>query len=1074
MADSTIVGRDREISRLRSGIEALAQGHGSIWFLTGEPGIGKSRLAEELGRLARERGMRTFWGRCWEAGGAPAYWPWVQVLRAILRTAKPGLLDGYLSALAQILPELPQTQPSTEASGLGPDQARFQLMDAVSNVLADAAQEMPLVVILEDLHVADVSTVLLLEFLSATVRHQPLLIVGTYRELELGSAPAGAQLTRTSQLGQRLSLGRLDEHDVASFLESTGETADASLVAALHQTTDGLPLFLAEVARLWRTQGSTGTAERPAIPRSVRTTIQERLGTVSGQCMEVLRGGAVVGREFDLGLLEASHTDDSTDYVDACQEATDAAIMVEIAPQRYRFVHFLIRQLVYESIAEDERALAHGRLAAVLEQRPGNGEPRWPEVAHHLVAAGLCRDATRAYRNAGAQALQQLALDEAVLAYGNAMRAAQTAGVLDPPTKFELLLELGHAQTRAGDVSSGKASCTEAAALARELGDASRLARAALEHGAALIYAKVDLDLVALLDEALEALGPEDSVLRARVMARLAAALQPAADPEGPIQIAREAIEMARRLGNREALLDTLRNGGSSMVDLGDLDERLVLDREHAALAEELGNPVEALRGNLRSIMDYLELGRLDDAFRAMRACERITEELNHPAYRWRPIALRVLRATWEGDFDEAERLSEEVRSLGEGGGDWNAGAVHAMQRVRLLQLRGDFEPQLPLLEKIARDWDDTEIGRTNARLIVGAEHIAAGRVALGLRGYDAEASLGLLRMGDHTLQLSFVRVCLAAKDKALAELLYRRLLVSEDHLVTGGVLYMTLDGPASWGLASLARFLGRVDEARDHYEHALAMSRRTGGRPVHALIACEYAALLSAGDTPEDRQRALALAEAAAKTAEELGMRAAKADADAIRDLLEGSQQTPDVPVDEAEAFTMERVGDAWLIRYGNVDFHLKDMRGVRLLAALVAEPGREFHVLDLSSESKASTTAVDRGDAGAVLDEEARLQYKARVSDLRQELDEAESWNDSARAERARQELDFIQQELSGALGLGGRERRSGSAAERARVNVQRRVRDAIRRIESHHPRLAKHLNRSVRTGTYCAYEP
>ena len=148
--------------------------------------------------------------------------------------------------------------------------------------------------------------------------------------------------------------------------------------------------------------------------------------------------------------------------------------------------------------------------------------------------------------------------------------------------------------------------------------------------------------------------------------------------------------------------------------------------------------------------------------------------------------------------------------------------------------------------------------------------------------------------------------------------------------------------------------------------------------------------------------------------------------------------------------------------------------MRGVRLLAALVAEPGREFHVLDLSGGSRVTAGPVDRGDAGELLDEEARRQYRARVLELEEELEEAESWNDTARAERARQELEFIQQELSQALGLGGRERKVGSAAERARVNVQRRIRDAIRRIESHHPGLGKHLDRSIRTGTYCAYEP
>ena len=143
-------------------------------------------------------------------------------------------------------------------------------------------------------------------------------------------------------------------------------------------------------------------------------------------------------------------------------------------------------------------------------------------------------------------------------------------------------------------------------------------------------------------------------------------------------------------------------------------------------------------------------------------------------------------------------------------------------------------------------------------------------------------------------------------------------------------------------------------------------------------------------------------------------------------------------------------------------------------MLARLVAEPGRELHVLDLSQGQKAPVGTADRGDSGAALDDEAKRQYRARVLELRAELDEAERWNDTARADAVRKEIDFIARELSQAVGLGGRDRRSGSAAERARVNVQRRIRDAIRRIESYHPGLAKHLDRSIRTGAFCAYEP
>lgn len=1074
MAESIIVGRDREIRRLTGALDRVAEGSGSIWYVTGEPGIGKSRLAEEVGDLARARGMRAFWGRCWEAGGAPAYWPWVQILRGLLRTAEPNRVAAYGGSLSQVLPELGSEGFTHRASDLGPEQARFQLMDAISAVIADAAQRLPLVLVLEDLHAADVSTILLLEFLSATVRNQPLLILGTFREAELAHAPAGPQLIRAAQEANRIALDRLSERDVASFLRATDETVDSSFVASLHRTTDGLPLFLVELARLWRTRGSPGSIDGVSIPRSVRTAIRERLAGVSPECIQTLQCGAIVGREFDLGLLHACFQRDEATYVRACQEATDAAILEETAPQRYRFVHFLIRELVYDGIDARHRADAHARLARLLEERPRDGEPRWSEIAHHLVAAGLCREAAAAYQNAGEQALRQFAFEEAVQAHRDGLLALENAGSLETETRAALLLDLAHAQTRAGDLTSGKQTSLAAAELARNLGNPELLARAALEHGTALIHAKVDPELVALLEEALDALDSRDSVLRARVMARLAAAQQPAVDPEAPMQLARDAIAMARRLGDRETLLDTLRNGGSAMVDLGDLEERILLDREHATLAEELGNPVEALRGNLRSTMDYLQLGRLDDAFRTMRACERFAEQLDHPAYRWRSAAVHALRAIWEGDFEEAERLVEEVRVLGERGRDPNAGVVHAMQKVRLLQLRGDFEAQLPLLERLDDHWGDTDLGRTTASIIIGAEHVLARRVRLGLRGFDSQAVQEVLRLGDHTLQLSVARLAMAARDRELAEQLYRSLLLSQDQLVTGGMLYMTLEGPTRWGLASIARFLGREEEARDHYEHALETARRTGGRPVHASISREYAELLAESDETPDRRRASTLARAAQTSARDLGMRALEADARELLAKLERAVEEQLPAPANTNNLNMRQIGDSWLVRYGSAEFHLKNVRGVRLLAALIAEPGREFHVLDLSQGPKARAAAVDSGNAGELLDEEARRQYKARVSELKSELAEAEEWNDSARAERARREIALIEQELSKALGIGGRARRTGSAAERARVNVQRRIRDAIRRIERHHAGLAKHLERSVRTGTYCAYEP
>lgn len=1070
MAEISIVGRDREIGRLTAAIEEAADGRGSVWYLTGEPGIGKSFLAEAVADLARRRGMRTFWGRCWEAGGAPAYWPWVQVLRGVLRTTDPERIEPHLDELSQLLPEVVAVAPTLESGDLGPNQARFRLMDAVSSVLAEAAQRLPLVIVLEDLHVADVSTVLLLEFLSSSVRHQPLLIVGTFREAELASAPARMQLVRAAHQGQRLPLERLTERDVATFLESSGEEAAPAFVHALHRTTEGHPLFLVETARLWRAQGKSVSEASVTIPRTVRTAIQQRLTTVSPECVRALQCGAIVGREFDIGLLVTCHGDGP--YAESAQEAADASILVEIAPQRYRFAHFLIREVVYESIDESVRAASHARLARILESR-NDGEAPWSEIAHHLAAAGEREEAARAYRRAGSQALRQLAFDEAVIAYEAALRALDDAEGTTHGDRAELLLALAHAKTRAGHVTAGKADCVATARLARESGNAALLARAALEHGRALRYAQIDEELIALLDEALRALGPADSSLRARVMARLAAAKQPAEDPEGPMELARAAIEMARRLDDPETLLDTLRNGGSAMVDLGDLDERMALHREHAALAEDLENPVEALRANMRSVMDFLELERLDDAYRAMRACERITDELGHPAYTWRSIALKSLRALWEGELDTAERLIESIRSLAERA-DPNAMSVYTMQKIRLFQYQGELDAQLPLLAEVERQLGRTEMGLVSARIIVCAEHVTAGRVRDAQRAYDGESFRRLLRLGDRTLELALARLSIAAEDRDLAALLHKRLLLTREHLVTGGMIYMTLEGPTSWGLAMLACFLERTEEAEEHYEHALDVARRTGGRPVQALLALEYAQLLSKASDPGSRSKATELARLAERIATEVGMPVVLSESRRLTSgVALGEPDVHDTPA-STPTLSMTPVGDSWLLSYGNVEFHLKDVRGVRLLAQLVDEPGREFHVLDLSREGKTQNPVVDRGDRGEALDEEARRQYRARVVELRADLDEAESWNDSGRAERAREELAFIERELTRAIGLGGRERRAGSASERARVNVQRRIRDAIRRIESYHPGLAKHLDRSIRTGTYCAYEP
>ena len=1071
----SFVGREREMARLAHAVECACDGRGGgVWFVTGEPGIGKSRLAEEAVRLGREHGMRTFWGRCWEAGGAPAYWPWIQILRGLLRTGAPGQHDAYQPVLAQILPE---QATETDVSGLGPEQARFQLMDAVARVLHGSAADCPLLVVLEDLHVADSSTVLLLDFLSGTSRNHPLLILGTLRDTEAGETEVGVRLLRIAQGQQRIALHGLTRAQVAEFVKSRDATLDEPFIEALHRTTEGHPLFMVEVARLWQSRGPSGGDGHLVVPTSVRNAIDERLQKLSGECLELLRRGAVVGREFDVGLLEVAFEDQPMGYERACREASDAAALIEIGHERYRFSHYLTREAVYEATSKADRVGSHERVARALSSWDEAGaEPSWSEVAHHLIAAGptSAREAALASRKAGAQALAQLAFDVAVRAYEQAEKCLSATSGHSETESIELMLELGHAQIRAGRMRHGKATCRKAAERARELGDAELFARAALEHGTALLFVQVDAELVALLQESLQILDDEDSPVRARVSARLAAALQPSPTPEEPIAIAREAIEMARRLDDPETLLYTLRTGGSALVDLAAPEERIVLDREHVALAERLGNRVEALRGSTRSVLDYLELGRLDDAFRSMRACDRITGALGHPIYRWRSVAFHAMRALWRGDLDEACEMAERSRALGEKGGDPNAIVVFAMQMARVARYRGDFEAAEQHFDALGRNWGHSETGRLLADATIATEYALTGRPELAARRFRREMIEHPLMMIDRTLKLGLARLCALVDERQLAELLYKQLTPLRENLVTGGMSGLTIDGPISGGLAHLARYLEEHDDANAHFRHAIRKARRTGGRPCYAQLACEYADFLMAKGGAEQQQEALKLASEARQIAEELSMKAVLAESTALLESLATShlQVAPKLPVPPTAVVTMHRAGELWLVRSEGAEFHLRNTKGVRILAELISHPGREFHVLELGGGPETTTEMIDRGDSGEVLDEQARRAYQQRAKELREELEEAERWNDRGRADRARQELEFLERELAGAMGLGGRQRRTGAASERARINVQRRIRDAIRRIESQHPDLAKHLDWAVRTGTFCVY--
>jgi predicted ATPase len=295
------VGRERELSELDAGLDEVESGRGSLFLLIGEPGIGKSRLADELGTRARERGFLVVWGRCWEAGGAPVYWPWIQALRAHVRATDPvdlgDELGGGAGYVAQMIPDVRVVLPDVEMPEVGdPDAARFQLFDAVASFLLAVSARQPILLLLDDLHVADTASLLLLRFASGELARGRVLVVGTYRDPDPdrdGSLPPELVELVREPTTRFLPLTGLSAPDLTRFIQrTTGIVPPASLVSALLDQTEGNPLFVSELVRLLAQEGrlaSVAPGARLTIPASLREIIGRRLAHLSDACREVLR-----------------------------------------------------------------------------------------------------------------------------------------------------------------------------------------------------------------------------------------------------------------------------------------------------------------------------------------------------------------------------------------------------------------------------------------------------------------------------------------------------------------------------------------------------------------------------------------------------------------------------------------------------------------------------------------------------------------------------------------------------------------------------------------------------------------
>ena len=1088
------VGRGSELALLRAALAGAAAGDARLALIAGDPGIGKTELARAFARQARGDGTLVLWGSSWEDGGAPPYWPWVQVLRSYGRQAGAAALAAAAGpqavVLGQLLPELGAArEPAREPAGPGPG-ARFALFEAVCAVLDHASRSAPLAVILDDLHGAGRPSALLLRF-AAGAGLSRVLLLATYRAAEAHlDADVSDVIGALESVSPPLALAGLSADEIRLMLPGAG----AGVLDAVQRRGEGNPLFVAQVARLLG--HGAATVEEVPVPAGIRQAVRRHVArldvTGSGAAdaavtpREVLAVAAALGPGIDPALVAAVLGVAADTVAGLCDGAAEAGLLSpgQDPFEMYRFGHALIRETLYTELPPRARADAHRRIAAVLDSGPWRHRAGHAELARHFLravpAGGDAAAAVTYSRLAGQDALNALAYEEAAGHFRHALDMQSRAASSTPASRCELLLSLAEALVRSGPDPAAAAALDEAVRLARQAGEPRLLAAAALLHAQHLDFNAPADASAALLREAAGTLDPADRALRARVLARLAMALapEPAAARTAAEQAVTAALEAtAHGPGDREpagSLAAAL--AARQHVLWGSQDPRAALAGAEAivAAAQRVGEPDTELDGRVLRLTHLLELGDGPAAQRVLPELVRLADSLRHPAARLTALSRRSALAALTGDFPEAAALARQAWETGQAASLPDAGAVYWGQLFAIWLHAG--------LPEGDERWMEAELRALVARSHLSVAHAAAlvqidaahGAAEQANGRLDELAGTGLAALRPDMVYVwalaQLARGCTVLGAARHASRLYQALAPYSGRAAVAAGAVMCA-GSADFYLAGLAALSGDTGAAERHYRAAIGCHRRLGARPMLAHSLHEYGLLLGGTGTGDIPGASAALAEARA-IATECGMTKLLAVLGRPAAAQDG-------------AFTLTHEGDYWLVSCADALARVPDSLGLRYLDVLVRNPGDELTALELTrlaASAGAAGPAVrdddlhDRPEAPAddILDPQARAAYRNRLAELDTELAEAQQWNDTERASQLRTERDFLVHELVAATGLRGRPRQLGSESERARINVTRAIRSAIWRIRDRAPAAAAHLDQAIRTGSRCSYAP
>ncbi|MDQ3783625.1 MAG: AAA family ATPase [Actinomycetota bacterium] len=879
MVRTELVGRELELALLQECLLDAIGGKPRLVVCRGEPGIGKTRLAEELAARAVAKSVPVAWARALEHHGAPPYWPWRQLLRAIEDVVKIGALAeefGLTTDLSRLAPDLfPGKGHSVDSSS---SEARFKQFDALGRLLHHLADRTPLVVIFDDVHWADQPSLLLLQHVARTLTHERLLFVVNYRETEQTHSAIVTDLSR-QPVTREINLTGLPASAVRKHLVSVGGHGVSDDEAEdVRELTGGNPFFVGEIARtLGASAASTSSS---LVTAGVREAIAARLNRLSPDCVRLLHAASIVGREFPLALVAAVADLPITECLDLVDEAV-ATGLLELGPRAadHAFAHALIRDAIETSLPTSERVRLHRSAAEAIERaHAGHVEPHLFDLARHWAAAAVQRNATSAGRwihRAAEEAMRSLAFEESARLYRLALDVGDTE--FDDVDSCRLLLGLGRALHAAADLNGRLDASLKAAALARRIGRPDLLAEAALILEGVFGHPESDITAKRLSQEALATLDPEHGDLRARVLARFAQACMYLRDAEAADAASEEALVLAEKSTDPGALVAAFHARQLAKEGPDGVKDREALAERMLGLSREIRDPSVEMWGRLWRVDASLERGDLLAVSQELGTLGPVIEEVGGPWAEWHLLRGEGVLAQAQGRFADAYRLAARAFAVISRTGDPFA----ALPRAALLQSVGRHTGHnAEALD--AYGLSDASVDAVDfpsgVMMVLGPAFllVEVGRLAEAATLFRSLGPVTGWQPHAHGTLAAYaygigVAIALDATEDVTT---LRRLLAPYRGLhVASGAGAVAYSGPVELWLGIAAHYLGLLDDAVTDLETAVracAINRADG---FHAEAQYELGAVLARRADRDDLPRARSLAADAARQASELGM---------------------------------------------------------------------------------------------------------------------------------------------------------------------------------------------------------